>query len=53
MRKPLVIISLCALLSQTSCESKKEEKEEETKFLVTSPLKKEGYYNLIHNATHL
>jgi membrane fusion protein (multidrug efflux system) len=39
MRKTLVFISLCAALCQLSCNSHKEEKEEETKFLVTSPLK--------------
>jgi membrane fusion protein (multidrug efflux system) len=32
---------MCTLLCCTSCESKKEEKEEEIKFLVTSPLKKD------------
>jgi membrane fusion protein, multidrug efflux system len=36
-----VFVSLSALLCYTSCESKKEEKEEEIKFLVTSPLKKD------------
>jgi membrane fusion protein (multidrug efflux system) len=39
MRKTLVFISLCAALCHTSCNSHKEEKEEETKFFVTSPLK--------------
>jgi membrane fusion protein (multidrug efflux system) len=38
MRKTLAFISLSALLCCTSCESKKEEKEEEVKFSVTSPL---------------
>lgn len=32
-------MSLCALLCITSCESHKEEKKEETKFLVTSPIR--------------
>ncbi len=41
MRKTLIFISMCTLLCCTSCESKKEEKEEEIKFLVTSPLKKD------------
>lgn len=41
MNRILVFMSLCALLLHTSCGSKKEEKEEETKFLVTSPLKKD------------
>lgn len=40
MRRTLLFMCLCALLFHTSC-SKKEEKEEEIKFLVTSPLKKD------------
>lgn len=39
--RTLAFISLCALLSFTSCKSKTEEKEEDIKFLVTSPLKKD------------
>ena len=39
MRKTLVSISICIALCHISCNSKKETKEEETKFLVTSPLK--------------
>ena len=41
MRKALVLLSTCAVLVNTSCNSKHETKEEETKFLVTSPLKKD------------
>jgi membrane fusion protein (multidrug efflux system) len=41
MRKILTFISLCTLLCFTSCKSGKEEKEEETQFTVTSPLKKD------------
>ncbi|HNO71742.1 MAG TPA: efflux RND transporter periplasmic adaptor subunit [Bacteroidia bacterium] len=41
MRKSLILCSLCAVLFGTSCKSNKEEKEEEIKFLVTSPLKKD------------
>ncbi|HWY11631.1 MAG TPA: efflux RND transporter periplasmic adaptor subunit [Bacteroidia bacterium] len=41
MRKILIFISLSSVLCYTSCGSKKEEKEEEIKFLVTSPLKKD------------
>ncbi len=41
MKKVLMLMGLCALLCQTGCESKKEEKEEEVHFLVTSPLKKD------------
>jgi membrane fusion protein (multidrug efflux system) len=39
MRKTLVFIGFFAALCLVSCNSHKEEKEEETKFLVTSPLK--------------
>lgn len=39
MKKLLTLISLCALLYHTSCKPKEKEKEEETRFLVTSPLK--------------
>jgi membrane fusion protein (multidrug efflux system) len=41
MRKTLILVSLVALLGHTGCKSEKEEKEEEIKFLVTSPLKKD------------
>lgn len=39
MRRILIFMSLCALLGFTSCGSKHEDKEEEVKFLVTSPLR--------------
>ncbi len=39
MKKNLVFLSLFALLLNGSCRSKKEEKEEDIQFLVTSPLK--------------
>jgi len=39
MRKYLAFISVCALLTHTSCNHHNEEKEEEVNFLVTSPLK--------------
>lgn len=42
MKKVLMSVGLCALLFHTSCESKKEAKEEEhTKFLVTSPMERD------------
>jgi membrane fusion protein (multidrug efflux system) len=41
MQKTLIFMSLCALLCYTGCGSKHEEKEEATKFLVTSPLRKD------------
>lgn len=40
-KRILVLASLCGLLFGTSCNSKKEEKKEETKFLVTSPILKD------------
>lgn len=58
MRKTLVFISLCALIFHTRCQSKKEEKEEELKFIVTSPLKKDTvvtrlYVCQIHAISHI
>lgn len=41
MRKAFIYIGLISALLLTNCDAKKEEKEEETKFLVTSPLKKD------------
>jgi membrane fusion protein (multidrug efflux system) len=45
MRKIVMLMSLCALLVYTGCGSKKEEKEEEYKFLVTSPMRKDTLVN--------
>jgi membrane fusion protein, multidrug efflux system len=58
MRTTLVFMSICALLGYTSCDSKKEEKDEETKFSVTSPLKKDTtitreYVCQIHAIQHI
>lgn len=39
MKRILMLMSLCALLCHTSCKPKEEVKEEESKLLVTSPLK--------------
>jgi len=39
MKKILVLTGMIALLYQTSCTSKKEEKEEDTRYTVTSPLR--------------
>ncbi|MFM7022861.1 MAG: efflux RND transporter periplasmic adaptor subunit [Flavobacteriales bacterium] len=41
MRKIFLFVSMCSLLAYTSCNSEHEEKEEEIKFLVTSPLRKD------------
>lgn len=40
-RNFLLLVSLFALLLNTSCESKKEEKEEKTSFLVTTPIRRD------------
>lgn len=39
MKQIFTLMSLCAVLCYASCKSKEEEKEEPTKFIVTSPLK--------------
>ena len=41
MKKNLILAGVSALLCLASCESKKEEKQEQVTFLVTSPLKKD------------
>lgn len=38
MKRIVMFAGLCTLLSHTSCQSKKEEKEETTRYIVTSPL---------------
>ena len=58
MRRILMFMGLCALLFYTGCEPKKEEKEVEAKFLVTSPLKKDTvvtkeYVCQIHAISHI
>lgn len=58
MRSILMFVSLCTLLCYTSCSSKKEEKEEETKFLVTTPLRRDTtiikeYVCQIHSIQHI
>jgi membrane fusion protein (multidrug efflux system) len=40
-KRIFMFMALCAIVSMTSCGHKKHEKEEEVKFLVTSPLKKD------------
>jgi membrane fusion protein (multidrug efflux system) len=58
MKRILMVIGLCALLFQTSCESKKEEKEEEVEYSVTSPLVRDTlitkeYVAQIHAISHI
>jgi membrane fusion protein (multidrug efflux system) len=38
MKKMLMLLGLCALLCNTSCQTEKKEKAEETKYLVTNPV---------------
>lgn len=58
MKKILMLMGLCALLCNTGCESKKEEKEEATEFLVTSPVQMDTtitkeYVSQIHSISHI
>src|SRR3954470_23312602 len=59
MKRMLMLLGLCASLCQTSCQTEKAEgKEVETKFLVTSPLKKDTtitkeYVCQIHSIQHI
>jgi membrane fusion protein (multidrug efflux system) len=58
MRRILIFMSLCTMLSYTSCKSEKEETEGETRFSVTSPLKKDtviirDYVCQIHAIQHI
>jgi len=58
MRSNFLIAGACALLAFTSCHSGHEEKEEEVKFLATSPLKKDtaiirNYVCQIHAIQHI
>ena len=58
MRKNIVLIGMCAALFNTSCNHTETEKEEEVKFLVTSPLKKDtlitrNYVCQIHAIQHI
>ncbi|MBL7934232.1 MAG: efflux RND transporter periplasmic adaptor subunit, partial [Bacteroidia bacterium] len=58
MRKNIVLISICVALSHISCQHTETEKEEETTFLVTNPLKKDtlitrDYVCQIHAIQHI
>ncbi len=58
MNRILMIMGLLLLLSDTSCESKKEEKKEEAHFVVTNPIKKDTsitkeYVAQIHSIQHI
>ncbi|MDQ1087614.1 MULTISPECIES: efflux RND transporter periplasmic adaptor subunit [unclassified Siphonobacter] len=58
MKRILMLMSLSGLFYLTSCESKHEEKEEETKYLVTSPaqmdtLITQNYVCQIHSISHI
>jgi membrane fusion protein, multidrug efflux system len=58
MRRILMSVSVCALLSYTGCGSHHEEKEAHNKFLVTSPVKKDtlvtrDYVCQIHSIQHI
>lgn len=58
MKRILMLISLCALLCFTACKSKTTEKEIQTRFLITSPLKMDTSINKeyvcqIHSINHI
>jgi len=58
MNRILMAISLCSAIYLTSCDKKKEEKEEEVKYLVTSPLQRDTlvtkeYVAQIHAISHI
>lgn len=58
MKKTFMFICFSSILYLTSCDSHKEEKEEEVKFLVTSPLKKDTtitreYVSQIRSVQHI
>ena len=58
MKIILMLMGFCVLLSHTSCQSKKEEKEAATKFLVTAPVKMDtsitkDYVCQIHSIRHI
>lgn len=59
MNKVFIVIGLCTAMFATSCDSKKEEKkEEEVKFLVTSPIEKDtlldiDYVSQIRSISHI
>lgn len=58
MRRTSTLIGLLLVLSFASCESKKEEKKEESTFLVTNPIKKDtvikkDYVCQIHSIRHI
>ncbi|MNJ85367.1 Toluene efflux pump periplasmic linker protein TtgD precursor [compost metagenome] len=58
MKRVLILMGLCTALLNTSCQSKKEEKEIKTKLLVTSPLQKDttivkDYVCQIHAIQHI
>ena len=58
MNRMLILVSLCALLGLASCSQKGEEKEEEIKYQVTSPLKRDttitnDYVSQIHSIQHI
>lgn len=53
-----MLLSLCALLSNTACKTEKEEKEHKTEFLVTNPIKLDTsitkeYVSQIHSIQHI
>jgi len=58
MKRILILVSVATVLFYTSCKHKEHEKEQETKFLVTSPIQKDtlifhDYVSQIHSISHI
>ena len=58
MKRILMLVSLCAVMVHTSCKTEHIEKEEETKFLVTSPVRMDTsitkeYVCQVHSSQHI
>ncbi|WP_419213012.1 efflux RND transporter periplasmic adaptor subunit [Maribacter sp. X9] len=57
-KKILMLVTICTIVLQISCHQEKKEKEQETKFTVTKPLKKDtaitkDYVAQIHSVRHI
>ncbi len=58
MKRIFILANLATILFFSACQAKKEEKEVETKFLVTSPIEKDTlifkeYVSQIHAVSHI
>lgn len=58
MKRILMFMSICVLMSQTSCQKEEKEKEEKTEYLVTNPIQKDtvvtkDYVSQIQSIQHI